>query len=307
MGTRLRLALARALPIALAVLLAPLDAALACTCIPSTLSSRFERSENVFTATVTAQSRQPSAFGPVFFASFDVSESFKGRQPFRELVSDAATVSCSLHLEVGTEYLFFAPDSGELSGCAGIVRAEDAEREIAALRTYVAQDYPAIAEPWEFSSSDAGCSLRTAFDRGDEALPGVLEISASSERARVLQEFDLAELSVRFDGSREPPDDRAPLRLLVGQTTATAHWTVDRSVRVSMPSSDTLVVPLFDSYVLAGDPVEAVLRELAKTNPSPIYMLLGDPADRRAFQIHTANLGQDGARMLECLLAERAK
>ena len=103
--------------------------AVACTCVPATLESRFEGAASVFTAVVKTQ--EPAGRrGRLRSASFQVTENFKSEPQFERFISQSMDSLCGIDLEIGAEYLFFAPESGEINLCSGVRRTADAEAEI---------------------------------------------------------------------------------------------------------------------------------------------------------------------------------
>src|SRR5690606_30500068 len=140
-------------------------------------------------------------------STFRITETFKGAAPFPAFVSHPFDAICGIDLQVGVEYLFFAPDSGELGLCSGTARSEAAQPEITALRAFASGEHADLAEPWRYGASEFGCSLTTSFDAGEDVAPGYLEFSASRRRAAENPRFDIAELSIRMGAGMQTESD----------------------------------------------------------------------------------------------------
>jgi hypothetical protein len=291
-----------------AALLASATDAVACSCGEVTLDRRYQGSANVFLAVVVDEYVEPAdERRPVRFA-FRITETFKGKPPFvafTSLRSDG--VSCGIALEVGVEYLFFAPDSGELGLCSGMVKREQAARQIAALRSFVSGNSLDLAEPWVFvGPSQDGCSLATRFDVGANEWPGYLEIRTSKQRATQAPAFNATELTIR--PGRGIPNGRdsnpRPLSLSVEGNTYSAVWTTGRVLRqASFP--ETFEVP--DSYVLGGKDVEALLSDLTTSRALLARYDSNGFGPHIDFDVRTTNLGDAGVEMLDCLRSQRAR
>jgi hypothetical protein len=275
--------------------------AVACSCADVTLASRYESSASVFMAVVVDEHVEPAdERTPARFA-FSITETFKGRPAFAELASRRSDgVSCGIALRVGVEYLFFAPESGEIGLCSGTVKREGAERQIAALRSFVSGHSQDLAEPWIFvGPSENGCSLATRFDIAAEDSPGHLEISTSKQRGAQAPAFDATELTIR-PGRRIPngrDEDPRPLSLTAGERAYAAAWTTGRVLQqAGFPAA--YEVP--DSYVLSGADVEALLSELTMSRALHARYDSNGFGPSFDFEVRTTNLGDAGVRMLDC-------
>lgn len=292
-----------------ALLLFAQHQAAACTCVPATLESRFEGAASVFTAVVVTQ--EPAGErGRLRSASFQITETFKSEPQFDRFVSQSMDSLCGINLEIGTEYLFFAPESGEIGQCSGVRRTADAEAELAALRAFVSGEHGDLAQPWRFTSSDDGCIMTTLFDIGEDHPPGFLVISTSKLRAAEggdAAEFAFAELEVHLRFAHEASDrKRAPLELAVNGHSYEAAWTPGRTVEVPDPDGNRFRLTLPDSYVLLGDDVERLLDKLVNTDALKIRYDGHRDASKLEWKVRTTNLAEAGAEMLKCLRVERA-
>ena len=283
---------------------------MACSCAPRTLEQRYESSPNVFTAFITEEYLEPSDGRTPIRSLFSVTESFKGEPPFATFVTENHT-SCGIDLQEGVEYLFFAPDSGEIGFCSGFSSTEASEPEIAALRSYVSGESSRLAEPWRFFEYRSGeCSLRTLFDFGNGFGQGRLSISASNERAawgRIDPRFDFVELTVHLMHSFPVAlDARSPLKLRVGNTEYPAEWTTGRSFNQVTRDGRTVKVPWPDSYSMLGTDVEELLSRLAVADDLLVRF------DGQGFEpdsevlVRTENLTNAAPEMQKCMSSLRA-
>ena len=130
-----------------------LQDAMACSCSALTFAKTYELSANVFTAVISGQYlEQEDDNTTVARSTFTITETFKGARPFDAFVTYPAG-PCGLWLEAGVEYLFFAPDSGQIGVCSSTRRTEDATPQIAALKSFVSGESSALEEPWQLHVS----------------------------------------------------------------------------------------------------------------------------------------------------------
>ncbi len=145
----------------------------ACSCAQPGLESKFASSDNVFTAIITGgevidqyeRGRSPLK------TLFNVTERFKGHVPFKHFRSHADSNTCGISLQVGVEYLIFAPNSGKIGLCSGIMEVSDRKkpdgkkgiRYVSALRAFIARENDSLAEPWFFAEHDGSCQLTGSF------------------------------------------------------------------------------------------------------------------------------------------------
>jgi len=283
----------------------------ACSCRPFTLDSRFETSANVFTAVITAEYVEPSDEAAPVRSLFRVTERFKGGPPFGVFVSNPQD-GCGIDLEEGSEYLFFVPDSGEIHYCLGISEIEYAEPDVAQLRSYVLDESSSLSEPWRFSVMASGeCSLRTFFEFGNDFGQGSLMVRASNERAdwaRDEAHFDFVELALHLM-HRSPLeiDAPSPLRLKVGSAEYAAVWTTGRTFEQFPPDGSTVQARLPDSYLLLGDDVERLLRDLAVSDELLVRFDGQGFEPNREVAVRAANMADVGPEMLECMEALRSQ
>lgn len=271
-------------------------------------------SANVFTAVIVGENVVPADERTPVRSTFRITETFKGRPLFPAFVSNRFDVICGIDLEVSVEYLFFAADSGALGLCSGTVRRDAAQPQLAALRAFASGEHLDLAEPWRYEEFESGCSLTTSFDLGEDRAPGDLEISASRQRAAENPQFDIAELSIRMGGGTqaESGENRDALRLAVNDTAYTAVWTAGRVVRLpsELVQSLDVTLPPFEfpgSYLLGGESVEQLLRELT-TSDALIVRYDGSPLGLNPpIEVRTTNLGDGGIKMLECVQRQQAQ
>jgi|SRR5688572_19135303 len=287
--------------------------AFACTCADRTLETLYESSPNVFMAVVVGSYTEPADKRKPLRSTFTITETFKGKPPFAALATPAAVDpsgdDCGVALEVGSEYLFFVPDSGAVEPCSGTVRRDHAGWAIAALRSFVWGASPDLAQPWYFyGPSQDGCSLATTFDIAENYGPGRLVISRSKTRATQAAGFDVTELSI--EPGRGIPNGRdrnpRPLTLTVNDATYYAAWTTERVLRLPAGAfPQTHKVP--DSYVLAGNDVEALLSELTMSRALRVRYDANGFGPSLDLEVRTTNISDAGVRMLDCMKSHQAR
>jgi hypothetical protein len=231
---------------------------------------------------ITDKHTEPEGDGTTLVrSSFAVTRAFKGEQSFDALVSHRNdTVSCGVDLDVGVEYLFFVPNSGEIGVCSEPRRKEAAAPEVAALESFVTGRRSELVEPWHFSSVDEGCTLTTFFDVGEDRPQGALtldgwrpgRVSPNFGRAKldIFLDTDVpgGELTVTVDGSSYEPTVRAP-----GVNSVT------------------------------GEDAEEILRKAIGVDALHLHLDDGGGNLNRDISVSTANLADagTGAKMLECI------
>jgi len=297
------------------LILCATDAA-ACVCRDTTLETRYERSPNVFMAVILGESIEPADRETKVRSTFSITETFKGTHPFVALASHrpgardgSADDDCWMNLEVGIEYLFFAPDSGAIEPCRGTVRRNQAGWQIAALRSFVSGASPDLAEPWYFfGPSPDGCRLVTTFDFGEDREPVRLEISTSKTRAAQSAQFDGTELTLEPGFGIPNGRDRnpRPLALTVNDAGYFAAWTTDRVLRLP-PGVFPQTQKVPNAYVLAGDDVEALVDELTMSRALSIRYDANGFGRSFDLEIRTTNIGDAGVKMLACMKSQRAR
>ena len=297
-----------------AILMVCANDARACLCADTTLEARYEKSANVFMAVVIGQYIEPSDERTPVRSTFTITETFKGAPPFEAFITgrppvDRSGDDCWIALEVGVEYLFFVPDSGVVTPCGGTVRRDHAGWTIAALRSYVWGASPDLAQAWYFyGPSDNGCSLRTTFDIAENYGPGLLVISTSRIRATQGPGFHVTELTIEpgrgIPNGRDP--NPHPLSLSVTDAVYTAPWTTGRVFRMPAGTSPpTQKIP--DSYLLAGNDVEALLNELTMSRALRVRYDANGFGPSFDMEVRTTNIGDAGVQMLHCMESQRAR
>jgi hypothetical protein len=260
-------------------------------CAGSTLETRYEESANVFMAVIDEEYLDPADKRRPVRSTFTITEKFKGTPPFAAFTtsrrrSDRSDDSCDIALQVGAEYLFFAPDSGAIESCS-VFKRDQAERQIAALRSFISGNSADLAEPWHFyGAAESGCRLITTFDIGS---PATLVISTSRRQAT---QAPVTELTIQPGGSIPNGRDRnpRPLLLTVNYVEYSAAWTPARHL-----------------YGLAGNDVEALLRELTMSRTLHVRHDANGFGPSFDVEVRTTNLGDAGVKMLDCIRSQRIR
>lgn len=161
--------------------------AMACSCASPSLENRYEQSQNVFTALVTGGKATSERVGnsPKLKTYFEVTEKFKGTIPFDYFSSHADGNSCGISLQVGVEYLIFAPDTGKIGLCSGIVAVSGESLQAAAvgsnyvdaLRAYASGEHEDLEEPWHFFEQQGICMLSGRFPYGEMKWPANISVT----------------------------------------------------------------------------------------------------------------------------------
>ena len=261
-----------------------LQDAMACSCSAATFAKTYELSANVFTAVITGQHLEQEEHNTtVARSTFTVTDTFKGAQPFAEILSYPAG-PCGVWLEADVEYLFFTPDSGQVGVCSGPRKIADAAPQIAALRSFASGERSELEEPWQFQSSKDGCALTTIFETaaGDDG-SGSLTLYGKRAPAPDVLAFESAALTV-----------------MVATDEGTDHLiltTVDGRVhRATRNGSGAL-----GTYVVGGEGALEILR--TSMTSDTLYIRSGYGGSGLDIEVSTANLAEagTGARMLECM------
>ena len=275
---------------------------LACSCDIPLLESRYEDSENVFIALVTGGEATSERVGnsSKLKTCFEVTEAFKGTIPFDYFSSHADGNSCGISLQVGVEYLIFAPDTGSIGLCSGLVAvageselfAAAASKYVDALRAYTSGKHQNLAEPWLFFEQQGICMLSGRFPYGEMRWPASISITyrtrvpdavaPNPEKPHLKAGF--TEMSIWVPAHVDLTD--YPLVLSVGDEEYTAQWKEVEysSARYFVDSGD--VASLIAGLVYAS--------ELRMKSAHPEY---GD-VDATASMV---NAGDSVALMRECI------
>ena len=276
--------------------------ALACTCAVPSLETRYEKSDNVFTALITGGevTREHVLDSPKLKTHFKVTEVFKGAIPFESFNSHVGGASCGISLQVGVEYLVFAPDSGEIGLCSGVMAlhgeserpVEEGARYVDALRAFKSGETESLVEPWQFVEHQGICSLSGRFPYGDMRLPASVYVTywarlpdnvvATPDKPYLKAGF--TQMTIWVPGRDDLTD--FPLRLEVGGRSYIAQW---RDVQYS---SAAYIVDSEVVHDLLANLVEA--QEIRVKSAHPKY---GD-IDTLA---STVNAGESVKKMHECI------
>jgi hypothetical protein len=274
-----------------------LEDAVACSCLGIPFAQKYEQADNVFTAIVTAEETEFAGGITEVRSSFATTQVFKGRQPFANLVTYRSSVAgCGIGLEVGRQYLFFVPDSGQVGGCYGTKETEVAGPELAALESFVSGERSELVEPWHFGSYDEGCTVSTLFDVGEGQPQGALVLDGLRPD-RNWPGFGRARITVMLLTDRS----HGELTLILDEEI----YEPTVYVRTSPPGifdgdPDALVS---QDYVVSGEQAEEILRRTMRADTLRLRLDKG----RRQFDVDinvsTANLADAGTgeMMLECI------
>lgn len=283
-------------------------ATFACSCASSSLEDMFERSENVFTAVITGGISTSGRVGnsAELKTSFEVTEAFKGNIPFEYFGSHADGNSCGISLQVGVEYLIFAPNSGAIGLCSGIVAVSDlpegvesiGAKYVAALRAFKSGRTDGVVEPWQFIEYQGICTLSARFPYRGTSWPG--NISAVFW-TRVPEGFrpDLdkphlkpgfTELSIWVPGR----DDLSnyPMTLSVNKEIYQSLWTRDEYSR--------------GRYLVSPNDVPALIAELESA--ATLRMKSDHPEYGEMEAVASlANAGDSVSKMVDCINSHQSK
>lgn len=285
--------------------------AVACSCAPLTLEARYRMSPHVFTAVTLAQYTEPGDLIASERTTFRVIDTFKGNPVFTALASNPLH-QCGIHLEVGREYLIFAPDSGHVSLCSGVQSADDAEGKIAALEAFATGRHGDLAEPWEFMAVEQGCSLLTQFAVGRDFGLGSLTFGSSREAPHPPFDgphFMSPALTVHLPDHVLAPGRSAhpPLTLTVENASYKAEQIGELTIEVPNERGETFPLPLPALYILNGPGVEALLRQLVNSDALTIRYDMEGRGPNLNIDVRTTNLGVSGTEMLQCLTSHRPR
>ncbi len=275
--------------------------ALACSCAPSSLENKFQRNDNVFSAIVTGGAITGELVGnsSKLKTTFYVTESFKGTVPFDHFNSHADGNSCGISLQVGVEHLIFAPNSGDIGLCSGIVAVSgvsDAGQEVGknyveALRSFTSGKSNALTEPWFFVATEESCRIWVGFTYADIPFPANLSvIYRKLPPQNTVEEPDqpqfqpgFIELAIRVPGRDDL--DNFPLSLTIDDDEYIAHWKKEQYSG--------------GRYSLQGDDVLRIISALEHSDA--LHMQSAHPryGDVNA-EARTSNAGDSLSRMLSC-------
>lgn len=217
--------------------------ALACSCAGGSLEGKYERSENVFTAVITGGEATNERVGnsPKLKTYFEATETFKGTIPFEHFSSHADGNSCGISLQVGVEYLIFAPDTGKIGLCSGIVAVSGVSEQgeaigskyVDALRAFKSGKNEGLPEPWQFFEQHGICRLSGRFPYGERKWPASINVTyRTSPPENTVPDPDAphfqpgyVELSIWVPGREDLSG--FPLSLQVNEDEYIARWEVD--------------------------------------------------------------------------------
>jgi hypothetical protein len=240
----------------------------ACSCASPSLEDKFESSENVFTALITGGEATNERVGnsPKLRTFFDVTETFKGTVPFEHFSSHSDGNSCGISLQVGVEYLIYAPDTGKIGLCSGIVvvsgeseqAAAAGSKYVDALRAFKSGQNESLAEPWQFFEQQGICMLSARFPYGEMKWPASIRVTywtrvpdavvPNPDKPHLKAGF--TEMTVAVPGRDDLTD--YPLMLSVGDQEYTAKW---KEVEYSRAR-----------YFVDSDDVPSLIADLADAN-----------------------------------------
>lgn len=278
------------------------DSAFACSCAAGSLEGKYEGSDNVFTAVVTGGEATGERVGnsPKLKTFFDVTETFKGTIPFEHFSSHADGNSCGISLQVGVEYLVFAPDTGKIGLCSGIAAVSGVpeqgeaigQKYVAALRAFKSGHNDSLAEPWHFIAHQGLCRLSGRFPYGERKWPGSISVTYWSrmpdavvpnpDRPHLKPGF--TEMSIWVPGRDDLTD--YPLTLSVNDRSYTAQWDEDEHSRAR--------------YLVDGEDVPGLIAELADASELLLKSAHPEYGDVEA-TASMLNAGNSVALMRECL------
>lgn len=282
---------------------APLSA-YACSCNSPLLQVLYERSANVFAARVTGGETTGELQGnsPKIRMFFTETERFKGTVPFDHLSSHAEGGTCGLSLQIGVEYLVFAPDTGRIGLCTGIMPISGStnpsqdlgSRYVAALRAFKWGQTDAIAEPWYFHESRGRCSLYGRFPYRNADLIGDIVIEYRATDDPRAAETGTAQLRAGFTRMQIRVPDRVdftsfPLTLSVGSGNYVARWYEGTERR--------------KSYYVDSDDVSGFVSDLVAADA--VRLQSGHPLFGHVdTQASLDNAGDSVLRMQACMTAQ---
>ncbi len=282
--------------------------ALACSCAGGSLEGRYEVSENVFTAVITGGEATNEQVGnsSKLKTYFEATETFKGTVPFDQFSSHADGNSCGLSLQIGVEYLIFAPDTGSIGLCSGIVAVSGVSEQVAAvgskyveaLRAFKSGANQSLAEPWQFFEQLGICMLSGSFPYGEMRWPARIRVTYWTRMPDAVVpnpdkpylKAGFTKMSISVPGRDDLTD--YPLTLSVGDQNYTAQWNeVEYSSARYFVDSD-------DVPSLIADLVDA--SELRIKSAHPKY----GEVDAEASLI---NAGDSITRMLSCVTGRQQR
>ncbi len=148
----------------LALLSAPVESALACSCGVSTMDVIYDAAPIVFTATVLSIERGDADYLP---AAIAITEVFKGEPQFDSLRIDNRYPHCRARLRTNIEYLFFLGEDNSIGHCSRFIpvhtRARSIDWLLQMFRDYEAGLLSDLGGIWRYSDQNGLCSLGTSF------------------------------------------------------------------------------------------------------------------------------------------------
>lgn len=278
------------------------ELALACSCSGGSLEGNYEGRDNVFTAVITGGEATSERVGnsPKLRTFFEVTETFKGTIPFEHFNSHADGNSCGISLQVGVEYLIFAPDTGNIGLCSGIVAVSTLPEQgeaigpkyVAALRAFMAGENDDLAEPWQFMEYQGICRLSGRFPYTERRSPASIKVTyrAAPPESTVPDpgaphfQPGYAELSVWVPGREDLSG--SPLSMRVDEDKYTALWDVDQYKR--------------GRYLLDEESIVEFVAGLEQVDT--LYLKSGHPkhGDIDA-EASLVNAGDSVSKMVECI------
>ena len=277
----------------------------ACSCGILSLEDRYESNDNVFTALITGgeeTSERVVGTRLKLKTYFDVTETFKGTIQFNYFSSHADGNACGISLQVGVEYLIFAPDTGEIGLCLGIVPVSRVlpqdeaigPKYVAALRSFKLDQSVGLADPWQFGEYQGVCRLSGRFTYREPRSPGVIGVtywarvpeSVAPNPDKPHLKAGFAEMSIWISGSEDLTS--YPLTLTVGDGEYVAQWSKDEYSRAR--------------YLVNGDDVPSLMAQLVDSTVIRLqssHPTLGE-IDADASLV---NAGDSVARMHTCIIS----
>ena len=299
MQSRMRRYLARAVLAALCFFGAIANASL---CVTPSLEELYAKSDNAFTARIIGGEVTGERFGNShrLRTRFEVTEIFKGQIPFEHFKSHADGNTYGISLRIGADYLVFAPDSGAIGLCSGIVQISGLAPEheargrkyVTALRNFKEGRADSLADPWHFVRHEGVCSLSGRFPWGDSGWPANIRMSywyrtpdwlvADPEKPQLKAGYTNMEIRVP---AREDLTGH-PLIVSVGAANFEFDWTISRYSG--------------SSYKIDAESVAEFVRELASV--SSIRLQSSHPSlGEVTVEASLANAGDSVFDMVECL------
>ncbi len=247
--------------------LLPLDGAWACSCARRSLATLYESSPHVFTALITGGEvrASPERRGEQVLMQFRLLDSFKGDPPFETLTTGGSGGLCGRSLQIGIAYLVFAPDSGRIGTCSGILaltgdNSAPGRTAVAVLEAHRRGDHP-LVDPWYDAHFEDRCLLRTHIDLPAYGHPATLAL----EHGPAARD-DPTPRTVLWFGLAHRGEDQAtyPMSLKVGASEWLAVWVGRTRGRPAR-------------YELVGEPALALVEALQSPAVTSMRLAFGHP------------------------------